>query len=101
MADNPGQMDYPVRMECRGLLGHLVVMDVTKPKETWGARGRLHPRDHLVLKEWKDEPGIQGPTGQKGERGDKGERGTPQLSSHMNWTAPGNRRTKKIQARYM
>ena len=51
MADNPGQMDYPVHMECRGLLGHLVVMEVTEPKETWGARGRLDPRDHLVLKE--------------------------------------------------
>ena len=48
MEDNPGQMAYPVYMVCRGLLGHLVVMDVTEPKETWAARGRLDPRDLLV-----------------------------------------------------
>jgi len=47
-------MAFLVRMECRDLLGHLAEMDVTEPKETWAARGRLDPRDHLVLKERKE-----------------------------------------------
>jgi len=53
--DNPGQMAYLVRMECQDLLGHQGVMDVTEPKETWAARGRLDPRDHLVLKEREEQ----------------------------------------------
>jgi len=48
-------MAYPVHMACRVLREHLVVMDVTEPKETWAARGRLDPRDHLVLKERKEQ----------------------------------------------
>ena len=55
MEDNPGQMAYLVHMECRDLPGHLAVMDLTEPKETWAARGRLDPRDHLVLKERKEQ----------------------------------------------
>ena len=55
MEDNPGQMAYPVYMVCQGLLGHLAGMDVTEPKETWAVRGRLVPRDHLVLKERKEQ----------------------------------------------
>ena len=50
-----------------------------EPKETWAARGKLGPREHVVLMEQKGakgEPGIQGSAGQKGQRGDKGESGT-------------------------
>jgi len=59
MAVNPGQTDYLVRMECRDLLGLLAAMDVTEPKETWGALGRLDLKDHLVLKERKGTKAIQ------------------------------------------
>ena len=33
-------------------LGHLVEME---PKETWVARGKLGPRDHVVLMERKEQ----------------------------------------------
>jgi len=74
MEDNPGQMAYPVYMVCRGLLGHLVGMDVTEPKETWAARGRLDPRDHLVLKERKEQKenlGSKVPLAKKESEGTK------------------------------
>ena len=60
-----------VHMECRDLLGHLAVMDVTEPKETWAARGRLDPRDHLVLKERKEILGSRVPPAIKESEGTK------------------------------
>ena len=33
-------------------LGHLVEME---PKETWAARGKMGPRDHVVLTERKEQ----------------------------------------------
>ena len=55
MVDSLAPMDYPVYMACRQPLGHLAVMDVMAPKETWAARGRLDPRVCLVLKERKEQ----------------------------------------------
>jgi len=72
--DNPVQMAYPVYMVCRDLLGHLVSMDVTEPKETWAVRGRLDPRDHLVLKERKEQKenlGSRVPPAKKESEGTK------------------------------
>ena len=74
MADNPGQMDNPVCMACRDLLGHLAVMDVTEPKETWAARGKRDPRDRLVLKERKEQReklGSRVPPAKKDSEGTK------------------------------
>jgi len=67
-------MDYLERTECRDLLGHLVEMDVTEPKETWAAQGRLDPRDHLALKERKERKeklGFRVPPGKRESEGTK------------------------------
>ena len=47
-------MASPVCMACRVPLGHLVVIDVTEPKETRAARERLVLKDQLVQKERKE-----------------------------------------------
>ena len=79
MADNPGQMGNPVCMACRDLPGHLAVMDVTEPKETWAARGRLDPRDHLVLKERKDRREKLGSGVPPAKKDSKGTKATVEL----------------------
>jgi len=61
-------------MECRDLPGHLAMMDVTEPKETWAVRGSLDPRDHLVLKERmerKEKLGFRVPPAKRESEGTK------------------------------
>ena len=66
-------------------LGHLVEME---PKETWVAREKMGPRDHLELterKEQRESLGSRVPPDKKESEGNKGDSGTPRLASHMNW----------------
>ena len=53
MVDNQGQMVFLGCMAYRDLLGHLVVTDVTEPKEIGAVRERLGPKDLLAFKETK------------------------------------------------
>ena len=98
-------MDYRVRMECRDLLGLLAVMDVTEPRETWGGRGRLDPRDHLVLKERKERKEKLGPRAPPAKRKSEGTKARVELLSCLHTgtgrSAPGKKGTAEIQARYM
>jgi len=105
MEDNPEQMAYLVYMVCRDLLGHLVVMDVTEPKETWEVQGRLDPRDHLVLKERKERKEDLGPRAPPAKRESEGTKARVELLSCLHTgtgrSAPGKKGTAEIQARYM
>jgi len=65
-------MAFLVCMACRAPLGHLAVMDVTEPKETRAARGRLGPRDQLVQKERKEIRESLEPTAPPGKRDSEG-----------------------------
>ena len=52
-------------------LEHLVEME---PKETWVARGKLGPKDHVVLmerKEQRERPGSRDPPDKKDSEGTK------------------------------
>ena len=52
-------------------LGHLVEME---PKESWVARGKLGPKDHVVLmerKEQRERPGSRDPPDKKDSEGTK------------------------------
>ena len=54
-----------------GALGHLVEME---PKESWVARGKLGPKDHVVLmerKEQRERPGSRDPPDKKDSEGTK------------------------------
>jgi len=78
---------------------------VTELKETWAARGRLDPRDPLVLKERKEQREKLESRVRPAKRDSKGTKATVELLGCLHTStgrsAPGKKRTAKIQARYL
>ena len=83
-------------------LGHLVEME---PKETWAARGKLGPRDHVVLTERKEQRERLGSRVPPDKKGSEGIKATVERHDWLHiWTgrsALGKRDTAQIQDWYM
>ena len=83
-------------------LGHLVEME---PKETWVARGKLGPRDHLVLTERKEQRESLGSRVPPDKKESEGTKATVERHDWLHiWTgrsALGKRHTAQIQDWYM
>ena len=96
MADKPGcGHTWHASQEPQG---HLVVME---PKETWAARGRLGPRDHVVLMERKEQRETLGSKVQPDRKDSEGTKATVELlHTRTGRSVPGQATRKQIQGRY-
>ena len=72
-----------------------------EPKETWAARGRLGPRDHVVLMERKEQRETLGSEVQPDRKDSEGTKATVELlHTRTGMSVPGQATRKQIQARY-
>ena len=83
-------------------LGHLVEME---PKETWAARGKLGPRDHVVLMERKEQRESLGSRVPLDKKDSEGTKATVEfhdwLHTRTGRSVLGKRNTPQIQDWYM
>ena len=74
-----------LNFHCHMAMEHLVVMDVTEPKETRAARERLDPRDHLVHEERKEIRESLEPRAPPAKKDSEGRKVSVELQDHLSF----------------